>query len=141
MRIRVSIDVRKPLKRRMKLKKKGGEWIWIDFKYERLNIFCFICGLLEHTEKQCLKLYDCPSSEILRVYGHLLKAPSRRSQMNSGEKWLRSTKPEETNNGKGNSEKFAGAMAVDLVISANSRDHVRNTRDCSINAGIEGTNK
>ena len=61
--------------------------------------------------------------------------------MNFGEKWLRSTMPEETNNGKGNIEKFAGAMAVDLVINANFGDHVRNTRDCSINAGIEGINK
>lgn len=141
MRIRVSIDVRKPLKHRMKLKKEGGEWIWIDFKYERLNIFCFICGLLGHTEKQCSKLYDCPSSEIVKVYGHWLKAPSRRSLMNSGEKWLRSTMPEENNNGKGNSEKFAGAMAVDLVINANSGANMRNTRDYSINAGIEGINK
>ncbi|KAH9665892.1 CCHC-type domain-containing protein [Citrus sinensis] len=141
MRIRASIDVRKPLKRMMKLKKEGGEWIWIDFKYERLNIFCFICGLLGHTEKQCPKLYDCPSSEIVKVYGHWLKAPSRRSLMNSGEKWLRSTMPEENNNGKGNSEKFAGAMAVDLVINANSGANMRNIRDYSINAGIEGINK
>lgn len=141
MRIRVSIDVRKPLKRRMKLKKEAGEWIWIDFKYERLNIFCFICGLLGHTEKQCSKLYDCPSSEIVKVYGPWLKAPSRRGQMNSEEKWLRSTMPIENNNGKGNSEMFDGAMAVDLVINANSGDNLRNTRDCSINAGIEGINK
>ena len=70
MHIRVSIDVRKPLKRRMKLKKAGGDWLWIDFKYERLNIFCFICGLLGHTEKQCPKLYDCPSGEIVKMYGH-----------------------------------------------------------------------
>ena len=141
MRIWVSIDVRKPLKRRMKLKKEGGEWIWIDFKYEQLNIFCFICGLLGHTEKQCPKLYDCMSSEIVKVYGHWLKALSRRSQMNSREKWLRSTMSEENNNGKGNNEKFAGAMAVDLVINANSGDKMHNTRDCSINAGIEGINK
>ncbi|KAH9705864.1 CCHC-type domain-containing protein [Citrus sinensis] len=141
MRIRVSIDVRKPLKRRMKIKKEGGEWICIDFKYERLNIFCFICGLLGHTEKQCPKLYDCPSNEIVKVYGHWLKAPSRRGQMNSGEKWLRSMMPEENNNGKGNIDKFAGAMVVDLVINANSGDNMRNTGDCSIRAGIEGINK
>lgn len=49
--IQVAIDVRKTLKRRMKLKKAGGDWILVDFKYERLNTFCFICGLLGHTEK------------------------------------------------------------------------------------------
>ena len=34
MRIRVSIDVRKPLKRRLRLKKEGGDWFCVDFKYE-----------------------------------------------------------------------------------------------------------
>lgn len=41
MRVRVEIDITKPLKRRMKLKKPGGEWFWINFKYERLPTFCF----------------------------------------------------------------------------------------------------
>ncbi|KAH9672066.1 reverse transcriptase domain-containing protein [Citrus sinensis] len=36
MLIRVSIDVRKPLKKRLRLKNEGGEWFWVDFKYERL---------------------------------------------------------------------------------------------------------
>ena len=69
MRIRVSIDVRKPLKRRMRLKKSGGDWVWIDFKYERLQVFCFICGLLGHTERQCLSLYDYPDDDIIKPYG------------------------------------------------------------------------
>ncbi|XP_052292008.1 uncharacterized protein At4g02000-like [Citrus sinensis] len=69
MRIRVSIDVRKPLKRRMRLKKSGGEWVWIDFKYERLQVFCFICGLLGHTERQCPSLYDYPEGDIIKPYG------------------------------------------------------------------------
>ena len=69
MRIRVTIDVRKPLKRRMNLKKVGGDWLWIDLKYERLNIFCFICGLLGHTEKQCPKLYEFPHGGLDKPYG------------------------------------------------------------------------
>lgn len=89
MRIRVSMDVRKPLKRMMKLKKAGGEWIWIDFKYERLNIFCFTCGLLRHTAQQCPKLYECLTGEIVPAYGHWLMAPTRRTVMNSDERWLR----------------------------------------------------
>lgn len=43
-RIRVRIDVCKPLKRRMKIKREGGDWSWINFKYERLSTFCFVCG-------------------------------------------------------------------------------------------------
>ncbi|KAL8156414.1 hypothetical protein AgCh_001488 [Apium graveolens] len=36
-RIRVIMDVDKPIKRRMKLKREGGVWSWINFKYERLR--------------------------------------------------------------------------------------------------------
>lgn len=105
-----------------------------------MNIFCFICGLLGHTEKQCLKLYDCPSGEVVKAYGHRMKAPNKRSQMNSDERWLRSEMPNEFNNGKGNNVNFAG-MAIDSVISTNPEDHVLKIRDYSVNAGIAGINK
>ncbi|KAH9752557.1 CCHC-type domain-containing protein [Citrus sinensis] len=119
MRIRVAIDVRKPLKRRMKLKKVGGDWIWVDFKYERLNIFCFICGLLGHTEKQCPQLYECTSGEIVKAYGHWMKAPHRRNAMNSGDRWLRSIPPEEAAEEKGRYGDFAATMAIDPILAAN----------------------
>lgn len=105
-----------------------------------MNILCFICGLLGHTEKQCLKLYDCPSGEVVKGYGHWMKAPNKRSQMNSDEKWLRSEMPNEFNNGKGNNVNFAG-MAIDSVISTNPGDHVLKIRDYSVNTGIAGINK
>ena len=50
LRIRVSMDAAKPLKRRMKLKKHDSEWLWVEFRYEKLTIFCFIIGCLGHTE-------------------------------------------------------------------------------------------
>ena len=115
MRIRVSLDVRKPLKRRMKLKKTRSEWIWIDFKYERLHVFCFICGLLGHTEKQCPSLYDCHASTITKPYGQWMKAPTRRNNMNSGEKWLRSV-PLEVGEGKyGNCMESVNDMSIDSM--------------------------
>lgn len=96
MRLRVSIDVRKPLKRRLRLKKEGGEWFWVEFKYERLNTFCFICGLLGHTKKLCPKLYDRVDAELVRPYGPEMKAPTRRNAMSVGERWLRSAPPEDS---------------------------------------------
>ena len=35
----------------------GEEWCWINFKYERLPIFCFYYGLLGHAERTCGKLF------------------------------------------------------------------------------------
>lgn len=49
MRVRVILDITKPLRRKMKLKK-GGDWMWVDFKYERLPNFCFLCGVIGHTK-------------------------------------------------------------------------------------------
>ncbi|XP_074352279.1 uncharacterized protein LOC141691439 [Apium graveolens] len=50
MRIRITLNVEKPIKRRMKIKREGGEWNWVNFKYERLSLFCFVCGVLGHSE-------------------------------------------------------------------------------------------
>lgn len=41
-RIRVQLDITKPLRRKLKMKKTGGEPFWVDFKYERLANFCFL---------------------------------------------------------------------------------------------------
>ncbi|XP_074342383.1 uncharacterized protein LOC141679921 [Apium graveolens] len=77
VRIRVSIDVGTPLKRRMKIKRTGGDWSWVNFKYERLSTFCFVCGLLGHSERDCGIVYANPDKEIDRAYGTWLRAPNK----------------------------------------------------------------
>lgn len=141
MRIKVSIDVRKPFKRRMRLKKAGGEWLWIDFKYERLQVFCFICGLLGHTEKQCPSLYDCPEGAIIKPYGHWMKAPTRRNNMNSGEKWLRSTSAGMGEENYGNSFDSAEAMTVDSMVPTKSGLTIFCSNEGGVHAGITLLNK
>lgn len=74
MRIRVSLDTRKPLKRRMKLKRPGGEWSWVVFCYEKLPTFCFYCGILGHSDKFCEKLYARPGVGTDRAYKAYLRA-------------------------------------------------------------------
>lgn len=49
MRLRVRIDVSQPLKKLTRVKNKGGDWSMVKFKYERLNVFYFVCGRLGHT--------------------------------------------------------------------------------------------
>lgn len=89
-RIRVTMNMEKPLKRRMKIKREGGDWSWINFKYERLSVFCFIYGMLGHQERDCDIAYANPDKEITRVYGVWLRAPTRNNKnANIGAKWLR----------------------------------------------------
>jgi len=44
MRMRVAIDVNESLKRSMVFEKEDGNAVNVSFKYERLGVFCYICG-------------------------------------------------------------------------------------------------
>lgn len=90
VRIRVSLDINKPLKRRMKIKRENGTFTWINFKYERLSTFCFVCGHLGHSDRDCEIVYANPLKMIERAYGVWLRAPSKSAQkQNVRSKWLR----------------------------------------------------
>lgn len=52
MRVRVSVDVSRPLCRGKKVSFYENEG-WVSFQYERLPNLCFWCGLLSHDDKDC----------------------------------------------------------------------------------------
>lgn len=88
--IRVTIDIDKPMRRRMKIKRDGGAWNWVNFKYERLSTFCFVCGMLGHSERECAIVYANPEKEFERASGAWLRAPNRNAaNKNIGARWLR----------------------------------------------------
>lgn len=89
IRIRVTMDVTKSLKRKMKVRKSGNEWSWINFKYEHLPTFCFICGVMGHSDKFCSRVFEVVENEITRSYGVWMRAPLRRQNNLIGSKWLR----------------------------------------------------
>ena len=73
LRIRVEMQLDKPLRRGGGyVKNDEGGRIWVDFRYERLPIFCYICEILRHDEKHCLASPLEQSSG--RQYGEWLKA-------------------------------------------------------------------
>jgi hypothetical protein len=54
LRARVAIDLNKPLKRGVLLRmSRKEEPKWFSVQYERLPFFCFACGLMGHTERDC----------------------------------------------------------------------------------------
>ena len=103
VRIRVIFDIRKPLRRRMKIKREGGSWSWLNFKYERLGTLHFVCGIIGHTERYCNIVYDNPNKEIERAYGVWLRARNRSNKVGLGARWLRNT------DGSGRWSKYGGA--------------------------------
>lgn len=89
LRVRVRVNIDKPLKRRMKIYRNKEEWFWANFKYERIPTFCFICGVIGHSEKFCHKLFDEPLDTIVKPYGLFMKAPDRRNNKQIGARWLK----------------------------------------------------
>ena len=53
MRVKVALNIGKPLKRGRKVAIAGGDSIIVVFKYERLLDFCYIYGYLDHQELDC----------------------------------------------------------------------------------------
>ncbi|XP_074343131.1 uncharacterized protein LOC141680958 [Apium graveolens] len=86
MRVRVIISIDNLLKRTMKLKKNAANWCWVNIKYEGIPTFCFICGLLGHSDKFCAKLFDTPEKLIEKPYGSWMPAEPHRRNHTIGSK-------------------------------------------------------
>ncbi|XVF61640.1 hypothetical protein PTKIN_Ptkin08bG0146700 [Pterospermum kingtungense] len=110
--IRVSIDVRKPLKRKKKVLLRDGKQVFFNFKYEKLSTFSFMCGILGHSEHFCGKLFCCPEGEI--------KAPSKRTMFIGGDRWLR----EDGDALGGDDWSAEGSAKVGVVSQRNNNDGV-----------------
>lgn len=89
MRLKIKLDVRKPLKRKKKIKRKNGTEFTVFYKYERLGEFCFACGLMSHTERFCRKVIDNRGEGIQKDYGGWLRAMLRWAANQNRSKWLR----------------------------------------------------
>ena len=90
MRIRVDLQLDKPLRRGGRVAIVVGEKCWVSFRYERLPVFCFQCGKLGHDEKHCLDLLDQQNpkqyGDWLRAQGNTRLGMERSKSTNSGER-------------------------------------------------------
>lgn len=89
LRIRVQISVDQPLRRRLKIGRGHQDWFWANFKYERIPTFCFVCGILGHSEKFFPKVFEENYVDEGKPYGMFMRALDRRQQRQIGARWLR----------------------------------------------------
>ncbi|KAH1091112.1 hypothetical protein J1N35_018369 [Gossypium stocksii] len=88
MRIPVRLDVTSPLKRRKKIQIGVDKTVYARFQYEKLSLFCFICGKLGHGESFCpFRLRIVPTSIIFGWDLSLRAEVRRRGKTES--RWLR----------------------------------------------------
>ena len=53
LRVRINIDISKPLLRCSKLRLEGKQVGWVGLKYEQLPNFCYWCSRVTHGERDC----------------------------------------------------------------------------------------
>lgn len=53
VRIRVQIDVNSAIRRGNYLRLGDGSKKWVAFTYEKMPLYCYLCGLVGHMEKRC----------------------------------------------------------------------------------------
>lgn len=51
--------------------------------------FCYLCRLLDHTERFCTKLFTMENADLKREGSLNLRAMMRRNTSGGGERWLR----------------------------------------------------
>jgi hypothetical protein len=104
MRIRVRVDVRQPLKKETKVKNRDGEWCIVKFKYEKLGIFCFLCGIMGHAENKCELRYAMEQDDGRREWSAEIRADNRRQGRRLVSRWLREERGGRDDSGDGGRE-------------------------------------
>jgi hypothetical protein len=93
MRLKVRIDVTVPLKKEWKVRVSTGDYVTVKFKYEKLGIFCYRCGLLGHSDKVCPDLFELEADDGVRNWGPDLKPVASRIGSAANNKWLKDPIP------------------------------------------------
>lgn len=84
----MELNVDNPLMRWKKIRLSNGKTTQVDFKYERLHMFYFICGKHGHSERFCEIPYNNNQVDSPRGWGTFSKAFDRRNQVVTGNRWL-----------------------------------------------------
>lgn len=76
IRVRVQLNISEPLLWGTFLRTRDGVRHWVSFSYERLPMFCYLCGVIGHLEKKCTVRFrdDFVDPGKAFPYGEWLKA-------------------------------------------------------------------
>jgi len=96
MRVRVAIDITVTLKKEWHVRASNGAFVIVNFKYEKLGVFCHRCGLIGHTDKGCPDLFELEADDGVRNWGADLKPVTQRIGTAATNRWLQDPIPAST---------------------------------------------
>ncbi|XP_021774660.1 uncharacterized protein LOC110738541 [Chenopodium quinoa] len=79
-RVRVMINITKPLRRFQRIRDKQGKEIIVEFAYERLPFFFNVCGVIGHSERDCVMIFE-ESKKLKLGWGRWHRASPRKGRM------------------------------------------------------------
>lgn len=79
IRVKVQIDITEPLMRGTYLRLRNGTRQWIAFTYERMPMYCYLCGVVRHHEKKCMIHFSEGFVDLGKAfpYGEWINVPPR----------------------------------------------------------------
>ena len=97
LRVQVALPITKPIRRGGFIASSDGERHWVQFKYERLPLFCHFYGMLGHDLKHCTVHYaaEKQGGSVKYPYGEFLKATGGRGRVVHPQKFSPKSNPEE----------------------------------------------
>ncbi|XP_024630605.1 uncharacterized protein [Medicago truncatula] len=115
MRLKVRIDVSVPLKKQWQFRTSNGNYVTIMFKYEKLGIFCYKCGLLGRTDKVCPQLFELDFLDGVREWGIDLRPSVLHVGTVATNRWLQDPIPNvvpHTNDMSGGTQHAVGSSSL-----------------------------
>lgn len=82
--------VEEPLQQELVIEREEGDNIKLLLKYEKLGKFCFVCGVIGHSENFCSVKFESGSTSGMKRWGAYLRAENNSSSggQKEGNKWV-----------------------------------------------------
>jgi hypothetical protein len=93
MRLKVRLNINNPLKQSWKVRANEGNFVQIQFKYEKVGIFCYLCGIIGHTDKNCTKLFEMEQDDGVREWGEHIRPVVNRMGTAATNKYIKDPIP------------------------------------------------
>jgi hypothetical protein len=115
MRLKVRINISNPLQQCWKVRANEGNYVTILFKYEKLGVFCYLCGVIGHMDKSCPKLFDLDHDDGTRGWGENIRPLIKCMGTTATNKYLQDPIPSRPHTASGNSTGSQSTFSQEYV--------------------------